>query len=653
MNPHAPPQLRVSHVWRGEVMDDRVLPRPNEAPPNPALYGVAIAIAVVGVAGFLFLGSRMLRGQVADLSRIEIPGDQVVELDEGVTTLYFESRSPLATGTVVESSRHPDEVRCRILRTGKVELGTSPALTQMPPGFKGEYDVEGRIGRAFQAFDVPESGSYRLGCEFAGQTPEDRGVVAFGGEVSAPLTWFVRVGGAALSLGIGLYLFAWVWRRRRTVPVTIGTAAKALLTTPDFGLPPGFSLIRWGARGYVLTLGSRMAGTVKLGNDEMSVEDYVAKGGERAEGTAGAFRATAISPGDWGVLELDDTGDHTLFFQFVKQDAPLPVTRRRDDDLMPPAFAFSAVLHGILLAIAYAQYGGGGNPFVFPGNDSLSNDYLIERPVQVAQMNIEEPKAGVEDGEKDAPPASTVGESGKSGGKGDKPRQRDPNPDKGEPDAIVAKVQNEGLLKHRDTFSKVAARGGFDKRLGNAMARIQGPRNNGGLGGSGRGTGTGVGDDLGGTGTTRGGTGKGPGGGGTAHGDVVTQGVIKTGGKRPPRGKPGGKGVKEVAVSVKTGTASGDLGGLTKAEINKVVQSRKNGIRACYERQLQRSPKLSGKIIVNWKINASGKVTSAKIKSTTMRNGAVEDCIVRQVMRMQFPAKGGGTVNFPFIFHSG
>jgi hypothetical protein len=48
-----------------------------------------------------------------------------------------------------------------------------------------------------------------------------------------------------------------------------------------------------------------------------------------------------------------------------------------------------------------------------------------------------------------------------------------------------------------------------------------------------------------------------------------------------------------------------------------------------------------------------GTVTSAKVKSTTMRNGAVEDCIVRQVQRMKFPKPKGGrkaVVSYPFIF---
>ncbi|RMH38465.1 MAG: hypothetical protein D6689_19495, partial [Deltaproteobacteria bacterium] len=431
----------------------------------------------------------------------------------------------------------------------------------------------------------------------------------------------------------------------------IGPDADAMFTTPDLGLPRGFALIRWGSRGHVLTLGEGMSGTVKLGGEEMAVEDFLARSGERPRGSAGAFRATPISPGDWGLVELDGRGDHKVFFHYVPVDEPLPHRRRLDAELLAPALAFSFVLHGVLLIYSYQMRDARRHSFLFPGTVDPLAQYDIERPVQIQDVPLDDVKAGTEDGEPDAPPASTVGESGKSGGEGDKPRRRAPDPDQGDADAVVAKVRSTGLLRHSASLEKVARRGGFDRRLGNAMARIQGPANHGGLGGFGSGRGTGVGPGEG-TGTTRGGTGKGPGGGGTAHGDVVTQGVIKTGGKRPPRGVAGGGGLKEARVQVTTGTASGDFGDLTADQINKVVQSRKNAIRACYERQLQRSPKLSGKIVIRWTIDG-GAVTSAKVKSTTMRNGAVEDCIVRQVLRMRFPKPKGGRkaiVNYPFLF---
>ena len=102
-----------------------------------------------------------------------------------------------------------------------------------------------------------------------------------------------------------------------------------------------------------------------------------------------------------------------------------------------------------------------------------------------------------------------------------------------------------------------------------------------------------------------------------------------------------------------TGRPSGSFGGLTHEQIMKVVRTRARAIQACYSRELQRNKGLGGKVIVNWKIDTAGKVSRTRVRSTTMKNGRVEDCVVRQVNSMKFPTpKGGGsaTVNFPFIF---
>lgn len=115
------------------------------------------------------------------------------------------------------------------------------------------------------------------------------------------------------------------------------------------------------------------------------------------------------------------------------------------------------------------------------------------------------------------------------------------------------------------------------------------------------------------------------------------------GSKTPPRGKvvPGGMG----GTKVTTGT-------LSKVEIARVIRSFWYQIRYCYEVQLRKNPKLSGKIVVRWTIATSGKVSSARVASTTMNNKRVEGCLVRRVMRWTFPKPKGGPVfiSYPFIF---
>ena len=73
--------------------------------------------------------------------------------------------------------------------------------------------------------------------------------------------------------------------------------------------------MRPGNRGYLLTLGERMRGTICIDGEEKDVAEFVRRGGE-GDGPGG-FRATPISGKDWGVVDLDETGDYKLFFQFV------------------------------------------------------------------------------------------------------------------------------------------------------------------------------------------------------------------------------------------------------------------------------------------------------------------------------------------------
>jgi hypothetical protein len=145
-----------------------------------------------------------------------------------------------------------------------------------------------------------------------------------------------------------------------------------------------------------------------------------------------------------------------------------------------------------------------------------------------------------------------------------------------------------------------------------------------------------------GTGTLTRGTGNGPGGGGTAHADIVTQGVIKTGGTRAPRGTPGGVGVKEADVSVSTGDAEGDFGGLTEEQVLKVVKGKQNAFLYCFEKELQRSPSIGGKIVVTWQIAASGTVKSARVKTSNVGSAAVDDCVTRTVRGLRFPQAANG-----------
>ena len=93
-------------------------------------------------------------------------------------------------------------------------------------------------------------------------------------------------------------------------------------------------------------------------------------------------------------------------------------------------------------------------------------------------------------------------------------------------------------------------------------------------------------------------------------------------------------------------------GKLNRNTVDMVIKKSMNVFRSCYQRQLKKNPDLSGDIGVKFGIGEDGKVTGAKIDSSTMNNTSVEKCIVKHIYGLQFdPPAGGSTVLvYPFSF---
>ena len=139
-------------------------------------------------------------------------------------------------------------------------------------------------------------------------------------------------------------------------------------------------------------------------------------------------------------------------------------------------------------------------------------------------------------------------------------------------------------------------------------------------------------------------SGSGGGGGGSAAG----LGAVGTKGRGSGSfGKKGSGGL---------GKIGGDpifLGALDKSLIDAVIKRHMNQIQHCYTRELTKTPKLGGKVIVKFVIAKDGSVSKASIKSSSMGSKSVEGCITSLFMRFKFPEpKGGGIVivSYPFIF---
>jgi len=121
-------------------------------------------------------------------------------------------------------------------------------------------------------------------------------------------------------------------------------------------------------------------------------------------------------------------------------------------------------------------------------------------------------------------------------------------------------------------------------------------------------------------------------------------------------GGTGGPGTKKTFGEIGNGGEAIIMGPIDKKQIDEVVRRHLNEVRYCYQRELQRSPSLAGKVSVKFVIAGDGTVSSAVTDKTTLGSAAAESCIAQRFMRMQFPAlKGGGVaiIRYPFLFSPG
>ena len=158
--------------------------------------------------------------------------------------------------------------------------------------------------------------------------------------------------------------------------------------------------------------------------------------------------------------------------------------------------------------------------------------------------------------------------------------------------------------------------------------------------------------------STRGG---GSGGGGTANGVLFGAGELGTavaGGKGAGRGTGqggpglGGRKAHEMQLSLNSGAAHVN-GFLSMEQIDRVVRANKAAVKYCFETALQRNPKLQGTVTAKWRIDRKGMVSTVSVAKTTINDGGVEGCILRQIKHWQFPVPDGGEVDvagYPFIF---
>lgn len=92
-------------------------------------------------------------------------------------------------------------------------------------------------------------------------------------------------------------------------------------------------------------------------------------------------------------------------------------------------------------------------------------------------------------------------------------------------------------------------------------------------------------------------------------------------------------------------------GKLDKPIIRRIVRAHINVVRSCYAAGLTKNPKLEGKVSINFVVNGTGKVGSAVVQESSLKDRSVGNCIAKAVKRWNFPKPAGGgnvIVTYPF-----
>jgi TonB family protein len=417
---------------------------------------------------------------------------------------------------------------------------------------------------------------------------------------------------------------------------SVGSAAGADFIMGDAGFDGSqFDVIRQDGDGFQLRFTGKMDGELVRKGETYDLKQVLEAGKASNDGEGYSL---ALERDDFAWVDLGGVRAEVCF-----QPAPKPI-------LVPflEAVDFTVLnvfllmfFMGALFVITALNRDAEGSEYA----DELSSNQariakLIIKPPEVEKKNPLLEKLNKQKEASGEIAAKHRGDEGKMGKK-DAPQKNARAAPKGDPNnkdqarMLTQKIFGGGSGGISTIFGKTGLGGELKSAMGNMFGAAPGDAQGfGGLGlrGSGGGGG-GVGDTIGigGIGT------KGRGGGMGKYGDGIGLGM-------------GGKGSVDIGI---TSSEPLVMGSLDKELIRQVIHRNRNQIRYCYEAQLPRYPKLSGRVTVKFVITAEGGVSSSNVSQSTAGNAELETCVAGRVRTWQFPKpKGGGVVivSYPFIF---
>ncbi len=94
-------------------------------------------------------------------------------------------------------------------------------------------------------------------------------------------------------------------------------------------------------------------------------------------------------------------------------------------------------------------------------------------------------------------------------------------------------------------------------------------------------------------------------------------------------------------------------GALDPDLVRRVVRAHLMEVRHCYDQTLARDPRAHGRVVVQFLVDGAGKVTSAALAESDVRDTDLGPCVARAVRRWSFPRPDGGgsvLISYPFVF---
>lgn len=114
-----------------------------------------------------------------------------------------------------------------------------------------------------------------------------------------------------------------------------------------------------------------------------------------------------------------------------------------------------------------------------------------------------------------------------------------------------------------------------------------------------------------------------------------------------------GLGTRVGVKVVPGGEGESFSGTIDKEAIRRVIMANYRVIKACYERELNRTPDLVGKLVIEWDIGEKGAVLRTAVASNDLGNRAVAECLMGRLRTWRFPEPPTNqvvTVAYPFVF---